>query len=29
MIDHSRHFAMYDQPQALTDAIAQFLAKLP
>jgi pimeloyl-ACP methyl ester carboxylesterase len=28
-IDHSRHFAMYDQPQALTDAIAQFLAKLP
>ncbi|HEY5257532.1 MAG TPA: alpha/beta hydrolase [Candidatus Baltobacteraceae bacterium] len=28
-IDHSRHFAMYDQPQALDEAIAQFLAKLP
>ncbi|HEY9084679.1 MAG TPA: alpha/beta hydrolase [Candidatus Tyrphobacter sp.] len=26
MVDHSRHFAMYDQPQAVTDAIAQFLA---
>ena len=29
MIDRSRHFAMYDQPQAVTDAIVAFLAKLP
>jgi pimeloyl-ACP methyl ester carboxylesterase len=29
MIDKSRHFAMYDQPQAVTDAITQFLATLP
>jgi pimeloyl-ACP methyl ester carboxylesterase len=29
MIDKSRHFAMYDQPQAVTDDITQFLAKLP
>ncbi len=29
MIDHSRHFAMYDQPQALLDAITQFLANSP
>ena len=28
MIDHSRHFAMYDQPQAVTDDITQFLAKV-
>ncbi|MGH7736556.1 MAG: alpha/beta fold hydrolase [Candidatus Tyrphobacter sp.] len=28
MIDHSRHFAMYDQPQAVTDAISAFLAKV-
>lgn len=28
MIDHSRHFAMYDQPQAVTDDIAAFLAKV-
>jgi pimeloyl-ACP methyl ester carboxylesterase len=25
MIDQARHFAMYDQPQAVTDAIATFL----
>lgn len=29
MIANSRHFAMYDQPQAVTDAIAGFLATLP
>jgi pimeloyl-ACP methyl ester carboxylesterase len=28
MIDHSRHFAMYDQPQAVTDDIAAFLSKV-
>lgn len=28
-IPNSRHFVMYDQPQALTDAIAQFVAALP
>lgn len=28
MIDRSRHFAMYDQPQAVTDDIAAFLGKL-
>ncbi len=28
MVDHSRHFAMYDQPQAVTGAIARFLAKV-
>lgn len=27
MIDHSRHFAMYDQPQAVSAAIAGFLAQ--
>ncbi len=27
-IESSRHFAMYDQPQAVTDTIAQFLAKV-
>lgn len=28
-IDRSRHFAMYDQPQAVTDAIDSFLSSLP
>jgi pimeloyl-ACP methyl ester carboxylesterase len=28
VIDHARHFAMYDQPQAVTDDITQFLAKI-
>jgi pimeloyl-ACP methyl ester carboxylesterase len=28
MIDHSRHFAMYDQPQAVTGDIAAFLSKV-
>jgi pimeloyl-ACP methyl ester carboxylesterase len=28
MIDHSRHFAMYDQPEAVTDDIAAFLSKV-
>ncbi len=28
MIDHSRHFAMYDQPQAVTADIAAFLAQV-
>ena len=28
-IDGSRHFAMYDQPQATTDAIDAFLSSLP
>jgi pimeloyl-ACP methyl ester carboxylesterase len=28
VVDHSRHFAMYDQPQAVTDDIAQFLTKV-
>ncbi len=28
-IDRSRHFAMYDQPQATTDAIDAFLSSLP
>ncbi|MGB8518814.1 MAG: alpha/beta hydrolase [Candidatus Tumulicola sp.] len=28
-IEHSRHFAMYDQPQATTNAIAAFLSSLP
>lgn len=28
MIDHSRHFAMYDQPQAVNAAIVGFLGKL-
>jgi pimeloyl-ACP methyl ester carboxylesterase len=28
VIDRSRHFAMYDQPQAVTDDIAQFLVKV-
>jgi len=28
-IDRSRHFAMYDQPQATADAIDAFLAQLP
>jgi pimeloyl-ACP methyl ester carboxylesterase len=28
IIDHSRHFAMYDRPQAVTDDIAAFLSKV-